>query len=216
MTLRSSILLSACVAFLVSCTNGPLQERALSIALDEEAGGAAGGEFPRFQQLLAVGQGPALDVRIVASGIRGGFLREGKRGHIESWLGNDGVGLTFDRGLLHGTRGVGAGLLASDVSASAFAINAGLSGDVERIHTFLNGNDEAISRAYACRIENEGSETIQLDIGAISTRRMTETCVNLDQEFTNTYWVGRGRVLKSQQWAGEFTGDLLITTVYNF
>lgn len=217
MTLRTSIMIAACAVGLAACNDTSLQQRAIDVALGEPNTGAAG-QFPRFQPLLAAKRGQALEVIIEKNGIRGGFLEESQRGNIESWLGNDGVSLTFDRGVLHGTRGVGAGLLSSDVSASARAVLAGRTGQVERIHTFLNGNDEAVSRAYSCRITNEGRESIQLDIGAVSTRRMSENCRNVDQEFTNVYWVdpGRGRIMQSRQWAGEVLGELSIKTVFNY
>lgn len=201
-----------------ACANSGLQQRAIQVFLDEPSPQDASGQFPRFQPILRAGQGPALNVSIPSSGLRGGFLRESQQGTVETWLGNDGVSLTFDRGILHSTRGIGAGLLASEVSQTANRVLSGSSGDVERVHTYLNGNDEAEIRAYACTITNEGAETIQLDNGATPTRRMKEVCGNLDQNFTNTYWVDirRGQIVQSRQWSGEFAGELVITTVYNF
>ena len=201
---------------LCACGTEALQERALNLALGEKQPEKAT-LFPRIVPLLESGNGPAIQVQIVGTEIRSGFLREGTYGDIESWLAPDGVTLTFDRGLLHGTRGIGAGLLASDVSASADAVLAGRSGQVERIHTFLNGEDQAEIRTYTCTITNNGIETIQLDNGATTTRRMTENCQNRTQEFTNVYWVdtNRNRVVQSQQWNGEDFGAFAITTVYN-
>ncbi|MEM7521496.1 MAG: YjbF family lipoprotein [Pseudomonadota bacterium] len=218
MNWKLPILASAAIALLSACNNQGVQNTALRVLLDEQAGGGTGGAFPRFQPLLAAGRGPALDVSIPARQVRGGFLLEDRIGTIESWLGNDGVGLTFDRGILHGTRGAGAGILSSDVAASARAVMSGSNVEVERLHTFLNGNNLARTRAYTCQIRNQGSDTIELDIGLVNTRRMEETCRNLNQEFTNTYWVdtSRNRVLKSRQWAGEFLGEMTITTVFNF
>lgn len=201
---------------LAACGQGQgYTSTALRVALDEPAS-ASSGRFARFVPLQQAGRGPALDVRIISSGVRGGFLRESKRGTIESWLGTDGVSLTFDRGVLHGTRGIGAGLLASDVSATAAAVLAGRSGEVERLHTFLTGNDLAETRAYRCTITTDGSDTIQVDAEAVVARRMTEICYNLDQEFKNVYWVDtqRGQIVKSEQWAGETIGSLSIQTVY--
>ena len=211
-----SILAAATLA-LAACGTEGLQEKAINLALGEKQPEKAA-LFPRFVPLLKAGRGPAIQVHIIGTEIRGGFLREITRGNIESWLGNDGVSLTFDRGVLHGTRGMGAGLLASEVSASANAILAGRTGQVERIHTFLDGDDQAVIRTYTCNIPNNGSEAIQLDNGATSTRRMTESCQNRDQEFTNLYWVDtkRGRIVKSRQWSGEDFGEFAITTVYNF
>lgn len=213
-TLIGSLALTAMAA----CSGGGagVQQTALRIFLDEEA--APSGVFPRFQPLRSAGIGPALDVNVPKFGVRGGFLREVTAGGIETWLGTDGVTLSFDRGVLHGTRGLGSGLLTSDVSQSASAVLAGRSGQVERIHTFLNSNNEAISRAYICQIENQGSETLRFDIGNVRTRKMVERCDNLDQSFTNTYWVdpSRGRILRSNQWTGEFAGEITINTVFNF
>ena len=202
---------------LAACETEGLQERAINAALGEKQPEKAA-LFPRFVPLLKAGGGPAILVHIIGTEIRGGFLREITRGNIESWLGNDGVSLTFDRGLLHGTRGMGSGLFASDVSASADAVLAGHTGQVKRIHTSLDGDDQAVIRTYTCNIINNGPETIQLDNGATSTRRMTESCQNRNQEFTNIYWVdtGRGRIVKSRQWSGEDFGAFAIMTVYNF
>ena len=210
------ILIAAALG-LAGCGGQSATDTALRVFLDEPATVPAG-QFPRFQPLLRAKQGPALDISIPSAGVRGGFLRESRRGNFESWLGTDGVSLTFDRGVLQGTRGLGEGLLASDVSASASAILAGRSGEVQRVHTYLTGNDLADTRAFICQIENQGSETIQLDNGATPTRRMVETCNNIDQSFKNTYWVDtrRGRIVQSRQWAGEFAGELAIQTVYNF
>ncbi len=211
-------ILSALALSLAACSDAQLQERALGVLLDEPSTSTGAGPFPRFKPLLAAKRGPALDVSIEKLELRGGFLRESKNGTIESWLGTDGVALIFDRGVLHGTRGVGAGMLASNVAASANAILTGRSQQVQRVHTFLTGNDIAEPRTYTCTIENQGTETITLDIGATATRRMVERCSGADQSFTNTYWVSnaRGGIVKSRQWSGEFLGMLSIQTVYNF
>lgn len=211
-------ILAGAALLLTACSNTQLQERVLGIALNESVANETTGPFPRFRPLLAAKQGPALDISVERAGVRGGFLRESKRGNIESWLGTDGVALTFDRGVLHGTRGLGAGLLASDVSASASAILAGRSQQVQRVHTFLTGEDIAVTQTYNCAIENQGRETITLDTGATATHRMVERCSGEDATFTNTYWVakGRGGIVKSRQWSGDFAGMLAIQKVFNF
>ena len=197
---------------------GNLQQRAIQIFLDEPAPQGSAGQFPRFVPVLQAGQGRRCVSHFHPQALLEVSCGKSTRGNIASWLGNDGVALIFDRGVLHGTRGIGAGLLASDVAQTADAVLGGRSGNVERIHSYLNGNDETDIRAYACTITNEGSETIQLDNGATSTRRMKEVCRNLDHQFTNTYWVDtrRDRIVQSRQWTGEFAGELVIKTVYNF
>lgn len=217
MNLRHACTMTLAALALGACGGGSAQlgERALNVALGEDDLVFQGS---RFAALRAAGQGPARDVRIEGTSVRGGFLREARQGTIETWLGTDGVTLIFDRGVLHGTRGIGAGLLASDVSATASYVLSGRSGQVERIHTFLDGNDLAVSRAFVCDISVAGSETITLDIGAVRTRKMVERCRNLDTEFENEYWVNesRGGIVQSRQWAGGRAGTLNIRNVYNF
>lgn len=215
MTWRFGIL-AATLLGLAACGGQSAQNTALRLILNEDK--ATTGQFARFTPLRKAGRGPALDIRIKNTGVRGGFLRESKSGNIESWLGTDGVGLTFDRGVLHGTRGLGTGLLASDVSSTANAVLSGRSGQVERLHTYLNGDDQAVTRTFVCTITNQGTDTITIDETPTSTRRMSETCGSLIEEFENVYWVDtrRGRIVKSQQWAGATVGLLDITTVYDF
>lgn len=217
MTWRFGIL-AALALGLAACGDTSVQNRALQVFLDEDSPQLSDGVFPRFRPLLQAGQGPAIEVTIPAADARGGFLLESRQGNIESWLGNDGVSLIFDRGVLHGTRGIGAGLLASDVSASADAILSGRSVDVERIHTFLTGNDRTDIQYFGCTITNDGQETIRLDNGATPARRMTESCRNRERGFTNVYWVDthKGRIVRSRQWSGTYLGDINIQTVYNF
>lgn len=211
-------ILSAGLALAGCGDNSELSNRAIDYFTGDEAQQPEGTVFPRFQPLIAAKDGPAIEVRIPAKDVRGGLLLESRQGNIESWLGTDGSALTFDRGVLHGTRGVGAGMLASDVSASATAILSGRGGEVERVHTFLNANNETVIRAYTCTVTNGGAETTRLDIGNVRTRLMREECRNLDQRFTNLYYVdpARGRIVKSSQWSGDFLGQMEITTVYNY
>ena len=202
---------------LQGCGSGGLSERLIDVA----AGASPqeqGTVQTRFQALRQAGQGPARDVRIEGTGVRGGFLREARRGTKETWLGTDGVTLTFDRGVLAGTAGFGAALQAADVAPTASAVLAGRSTQVERVHSLLGGDDTTVLRAFVCDIRVAGSETITLDTGATGTRKMTETCNGLDARFVNEYWVDprRGEIVQSRQWAGEEIGTLRIQNVYNF
>ena len=202
---------------LQGCGNGGVSERLINVASGETAPSQSVTQA-RFQRLLQAKQGPARNVQIEGTGIRGGFLREARRGTKETWLGTDGVTLTFDRGVLAGTAGFGAALQAADVAPTASAVLAGRTTQVERVHSLLSGNDTTILRAFVCDIEVSGSEVIELDTRNTRTRKMTETCYSLDTTFTNEYWVDprRGAIVQSRQWAGEEVGTLRIRNVYNF
>ncbi|MAM25719.1 MAG: hypothetical protein CML55_10150 [Rhodobacteraceae bacterium] len=214
--IRKSIAMLSLFA-LGACGESQLAARALNVFLDEPSTQASG-PFPRFAPLLQMPQPYALQATLVRSSLKGGFLLESKQGSIESWLGSDGVALTFDRGLLHGTRGIGAGLLASDVSESVALVLSGRNGVADRIHTRLDGNDRAELQAYRCTIRSEGPATIQLDNGPAPTLKMVETCAGLDDSFQNTYWVDTRSdlIVRSRQWTGDELGELDVRVVYNF
>ena len=183
-----------------------------------EPNDAPSGQFPRFTPLLQSPQAYALQATLVRSGVKGGFLLESRQGSIESWLGNDGISLTLDRGLLHGTRGLSAGLLASDVSDSAALVLSGSTGIADRIMTYLDGNDRAQIRAYSCEIKVQGPKTLTLDNGPAPTRLMSEDCNSLDGTFQNLYWVDTrsNLIVQSRQWTGEEFGEMDIRVIYNF
>jgi hypothetical protein len=208
--------LSVAALSLASC-GGDLAERGLNIVLNEPTE-TSSGQFPRFTPLLQSPQAYALQATLVDSGVQGGFLLESRRGTIESWLGNDGIGLTFDRGLLHGTRGLNAGLLASDVTDTAALVLSGRAGMADRIMTYLDGNDRAQIRAYRCEIKSQGPQALTLDNGPAPTRLMSEDCNSLDESFQNLYWVDTrsNLIVQSRQWTGAEYGQMDIRVIYNF
>ena len=77
-------------------------------------------------------------------------------------------------------------------------------GRSDRFHTYLNGNDEAVTRTYRCDIRKTREITIPVVGGEVATFLFRESCNSLDQEFENLYWVDpRSRqIVQSRQWAG--------------
>lgn len=133
-----------------------------------------------------------------------------------TWRSADGVGVTTQNGLLQATRGLGADMLASDTSQSAALLSTNQPGIAERFHTFLNGDDQAITRAYICEITSRGPRRIDVGRGPEPARLMAEDCASLTDAFTNLYWIApTGAVLQSRQWAGAFTGPLALRQLSN-
>ncbi len=60
-------------------------------------------------------------------------------------------------------------------------ILAGKNGFSDRFHSNLSGDDKVNTRTYRCLIATKESAVINLDIGRIPTRVMTEDCKSLDQ-----------------------------------
>jgi len=168
---------------------------------------------PRFQALAEAGTSvPALQVALVEQDRAGTVLLESQRNGIDTWLTPDGATLIMRQGMLVGTRGFGAGMLASDVDQPLSMVLNGRQGYSDRFHTFLNGNDETNTRTYRCEIVNRGAREISVGDKPTQTRLMAEDCKSLDQSFLNLYWVSASgnRIVQSRQWAGDYLG--IVTT----
>jgi len=137
------------------------------------------------------------------------FLRQrpANAAGVSTWVGVDGSQILLEDGILVGTRGFGADVLASDISESAALIHTLGTGNATRVMTLLDGDDHAVSRAVRCIIAPSGTDTVPLQNRSVFTHTMTETCRNGDIQFSNYYWVvpGSGEILQSSQWAGELT-----------
>ncbi|ROU02965.1 YjbF family lipoprotein [Histidinibacterium lentulum] len=132
-------------------------------------------------------------------GVAALLQRAGQNGPEETWLTEDGVSVTYERGFLVATRGLGPDLMAADVSGVLAAVARG-GGDATRVHEYLDGNDQMVRHDYACRVERAGTERITIYERSYNTEKYEETCRRGAQTFTNTYWIGAGGVVwKSRQ-----------------
>lgn len=193
---------------LAACSSSPETNSPLMMTVDALRG--SGPEFaPRFVTLFR-SEAPTLQVGFVDQGTNANLLLERTNGDFAYWLSADGAHIVLQSGMLHSTRGLGEGLLASDLSEPLATVRTLRGGWSDRLHTYLDGNDRAETRTYRCLIENEGQKQIQLASGPVSTVLMTENCRSLDQEFTNFYWViaSSGQIVQSRQWAGPVIGSV--------
>ena len=183
-----------------------------------------------FLQILAPGQpsgpserfaamtgstAPLLQVGIEEAGTATYALLEVSRDGVDSFITPDDVALILERGMLRGTRGLAQAMLASDISASLQAVLSVQPGEVTRFHTFLDGENNAVTRSYVCQIAVAGPRNIAIGSVSIDTELMTEECRNAEQNFTNVYWVQTAppRIVQSRQWAGDFNGMLVMRDV---
>jgi hypothetical protein len=121
----------------------------------------------------------------------------------------------MQQGMVVGSRGFGGGLMASDVTQSLDAVLSGQGGYVLRFHSFLNGNDETVTRSYKCEVKSLGSNPATILGELIPARQMTETCRSLEQVFVNSYWVAEagGAIIQSRQWLGDFLGSVTLRDI---
>ncbi|MBW4962579.1 YjbF family lipoprotein [Sulfitobacter sp. CW3] len=207
-TLLTTVLLSACTA------GESLIYRGLEMVEDEPGRVALpAGQFPpRFAALVADTSVPLLVVTIESSKQGGRLLLENSVNDVETWLSADMSALMIQNGIIRGTRGVGSELFASDISEPMNLILSGNTGYSDRFTSNLGGDDRIRTRTYRCLVETKGSDVINLEIGRVATRVMTEDCKSMDQSFTNTYWVSSttGAIVQSRQWAGDDVGYMII------
>lgn len=147
---------------------------------------------------------PTLQIGFVDAGASANLRLERRDGPFEYWLSADGVHLVLEDGMLHSTRGLGEGLLASELSEPLRRLQTLQEGPSDRFHTYLNGNDEAVTRTYRCDFRQTREITIAVVGGEIPTVLFRESCNSLDQEFENLYWVDpqTRQIVQSRQWAG--------------
>ena len=167
------------------------------------------GEFPRFSQAVEAGA-PVLQVGFIESGLSTNLRLERRDGPFEYWLSVDGVQLVFEEGVLHSTRGLGETLLASEVSEPLERLKSLQDGPSDRLHTFIDGDDRAVTRTYRCDIRQTRETTIPVVGGEIDTLLFRESCNSLDQEFENLYWVDprTRQIVQSRQWASPLVGPM--------
>lgn len=159
---------------------------------------------------LSDARAPVLQIGFVRRQEGGNVLLERRNGAFEYWLSPDGAHIILQDGVLHGTRGLGEGLLASELSEPLRHIKGLEPGFSDRFHTYLNGNDEAVTRTFRCKFELGEITDVTVEGGIVRTRQMLENCRSLDQEFDNIYWVDptTRQIVQSRQWAGPFVGSI--------
>jgi len=198
-----------CVALLLlaGCGSKATEDSAFGQAM---AGFGGPEEFqPRFIALLKA-EAPALQIGIVEEGQGGTLLLERRDGQFEYWLSPDGAQIILQDGMLHGTRGFGEGLLASEVTEPLARVHGLDPGWSDRFHTYLDGTDRTVTRTYRCQITSDGPREIEIAGAPVQTRLMRESCRSLDQEFENLYWVGPDSrdIVLSRQWSGPYVGAI--------
>lgn len=206
------ILALACFALLSACGDAKDDVDLLRSTLNRDAPRF----HPRANALASIRPiPPRLEVSFPTRDLAGVMLLETSRAGTETWLTADGATITLKEGLLTSAKGFGSGLAASDVGQSLSLLKSGQTGEVERFHSFLNGNDEIELRAYRCVISSEGREDVFVQGLAVPMVKLKEECFGVDQSFANIYWLrpGTREIVQSSQWTGDFLGNLFMKRI---
>ena len=167
------------------------------------------------EQLTGLGSNPVILVDIEISQQYASLFQISENNGTAVFISGDQKTLSFSKGLLSATRGLGADLMSLDMTQSRAALQSRTTGprQTRRIHRMLDG--EGIMRAtnYDCTLRPLGTERLVSIHKTFTLSHVQETCRAQGQQavaYTNDYWLDpRTKVIwKSRQWAGPVIGYL--------
>ncbi len=132
-------------------------------------------------------------------------------GAFETWTTASKQTLTFKRGILAETRGLGDDLMHAQVDGVAALVRARRAGKVRREMHFLDGEGKTYTITFDCTVNPGPAQALAIGTLRISSRRMDESCRSgAGANISNTYWVaGDGHVWQSRQWVSPGVGYLV-------
>jgi hypothetical protein len=167
---------------------------------------------PTFLALKEAGA-PRKTISIQAQNLAANFhLWTVSEDGVETWLTGNGATVSIKDGMIVGTRGFGADVLAADVSKTARLVQARGEGYAVRFMTLLSGNDQAEIHSYQCLISNQGPWDLDLGDGTQKkTVLMQEDCRGYGQDARNLFWLNArtNEIVQSRQWLNPTVGALV-------
>ena len=200
MTLKSGSLAALlCSVILAGCGEGAgaqMGERVLGTVLPLIAGASMGSEgnarsvaAPDFSaQAMAQDTSQFMAFNLTTLGIAAPARIIADNGADETWRTQAGYTASFRDGMLVATRGLGDDLMAAEAGQVRAALRAG-GGTARRVAEFLSDQDQIESMTFDCVIVAAGSETVDLGLRQVPSRKFDETCSNPRLVFTNIYWL---------------------------
>lgn len=129
-----------------------------------------------------------------------------------SYLSADGIALMTQGDIVSGTRGFGDDLMSSDHADVLANLRRG-TGRHTRTLRHLNALDQLHPTILNCDVTSQGRETITILGKTHRTQAVTEVCTGEGGTITNSFFLERGRIVKSNQWVSPSVGMLLIEQV---
>ncbi len=142
--------------------------------------------------------GDSLLVRIVNRDQVAALRRTAVNGARETWESPGEVAMTFENGILVGTRGLNEDLMGADIPGVRAALNTG-GGTVTRRHSYLGSEDQITTATMTCTIARDSTEDVITRGGTIPAVKYTEECTGPRLVFTNSYWFDGNRLVQTRQ-----------------
>ncbi len=193
-----------CLA-LIATGCGPLYEGNLGTRLAETAGQVTGlgpepeKPVPTLSPALAnAAPGDVLLVKIIARNAVAPLTKVADNNGAVTWISPGKVTMSFEDGILVGTRGLGDDLMGVDPDGVRDALNAG-GGTATRRQSFLSSEDQIVTRDLTCEVTSLGPEEIVTVTGPRMATKFEEDCKGPALEFKNSYWMAGGDLIRSRQ-----------------
>jgi hypothetical protein len=142
--------------------------------------------------------GDVLLVKIIARDAVAALTKVAQSGRNITWISPGDVTMSFEDGILVGTRGLDDDLMGVDPIGVRAALNAG-GGTAQRLQSFLTSEDQIVTRELTCDITRVGAEDIQTVSGTRAATKFEEDCKGPAVEFKNSYWLAGGEIIRSRQ-----------------
>lgn len=141
------------------------------------------------------------------------MIPSGQNGEVTSWRTGDDVTLSFNRGVLVATRGLGFDLMAADPQGTLRGF-AGQTAQYSQVRRTLDGENRDVFETLSCTISAPVSDPISILCKAHATLRHIETCRGNGEPIINQNWRGAdGQVWKSRVRVSEGAGFIVTEVV---
>lgn len=146
---------------------------------------------------------PVMRVQIPSRGANAVLSRVAVNKDVETWLAVDNISLSFQKGVLVASRGLGFDLMGADAQNTLKAIAGGGDKIYRRQMRYLTGDHHSTYLTAGCSLKPLGAETV----GGQRLHRIEERCEARPSEFTNIFWLNSsGTIVQSQQWVSPSVG----------
>jgi hypothetical protein len=143
------------------------------------------------------------------SGAQGVIAKVGDNQGVETWSSLNQKTLSFRRGVLVATRGLGPDVISAVVPSPEQLAVAGTA--YRRAFVFLGDEDQPQTLRFDCQVSLIGPESLTIVERRYETRHLRENCTGPSGGFENDYWFESNLKLRqSRQWMGKEAGSAII------
>ena len=207
------------VLVIVSCSNTPEKEtgeiKALQLVKQAFFDSTSPKVFIDARNLLSREQVDAANTPVLfielESGQNGTLTPYPGQGIGQTWLGADGATVTFERGVLKASRGMGDDLMGSYSSMPKWSQIKHNKKSFHREFRRINGNNQISIRIFKCQIRrNKTKEVIEIWKLKFRVTKFEENCYHNGLEIKNNYYLDDQEIVrKSSQYHGDTIGYLV-------